>query len=138
MNYIKTILIGLMVVTAMSCSKDEDRTSPVADITTPANGAHFYRGENIFLNAIFTDDESGLKECSIGLVSLKALKGWDDPWMPEVETIALSGLEKEVSDHIIFNAAIPMDIMSGSYVLNFKVVDAEGNLSQYSKEIYVE
>lgn len=138
MNYIKTMVIGLMLIATLACSKDEDRTSPIAEIITPANGTQYYRGENIFLNAVFSDDDSGLKECSIDLVRIKGLKGWEDPWQPEIHTITLSGLEKKVNDHIIFNASIPFDVMSGFYVMNFKVVDMAGNLSQFSKEIYVE
>ncbi len=138
MNNIKSIFLSLMLLTALACSEDEDRMSPIAEVVTPANGTHYYRGENIFLNAVFSDDNSGLKKCSIDVVGLKALKGWDDPWTPETEVIDLAGLNKEVKDHIIFNGAIPLDIMSGNYVLNFRVEDQEGNLAQFSRQIYIE
>lgn len=135
---IKALLVVLIVVLSTNCTKDEDRTSPLVDIATPAIAADYIRGGNIYFNAIFTDDDSGLKECIVSLSHLKATRGWEDPWMPEEEIISLSGKKQELDQHIIFNQSIPFDVMSGYYVLNIRVVDNAGNISQYSRNFNIE
>ena len=83
-------------------------------------------------------DDHMLASCDVSIVSLKSLKGFDDPWMPNVDMIMLEGEEDEVTAHQVFKQAIPMDIMSGEYSLTFKVVDEAGNYTDYPVNITIE
>jgi len=135
-----TIIPLLVALALVSCSKDDpvkDITKPTAVISNPVEGSIFQRGASIILDATFMDDHM-LASCDVSIVSLKALKGFDDPWMPNVDVIILEGEEDEVTAHQVFKQAIPMDIMSGEYSLTFKVVDEAGNYTDYPVNITIE
>ena len=136
-DIIAPVLVALVLI---GCSKDssfKDVTKPTAVIINPVNKTIFKRGASIILDATFLDDYM-LKTCEVSLSSLKALKGFDDPWIPELDIIMIEGEEDKVASHQIFKQAIPVDIMTGDYSLIIKVVDAAGNYTEYPVDITIE
>lgn len=130
----------LLAFALTSCSDDDpvkDVIKPTAVITNPVSGSTFQRGASIILDATFMDDMA-LESCELSLESLKSLKGFDDPWQPDVDKVMIEGEEDEVASHQIFKQSIPMDIMSGNYSLIIKVVDAAGNFTDYPVDIIIE
>ena len=138
-KYTKALLIVLMAMMInglLSCQKEGDSESPMAEITTPEISQEYFRGTVIYLNGLFTDNEA-LDRCEVNMASAKSTYGWDDPWQPETEVIALEGTAHELNDHLLFNGTIPLDIMSAPYVINIRVFDKAGNMSNYSRQIVI-
>ncbi len=131
------ITMLLFLSLTASCEKEGDKESPIASIETPTIGQKYYRGEVIYLNALFTDNE-GLARCEISMASTKSTYGWDDPWMPETDVIQLSGQKQQIEQYLVFNGPIPLDIMSSAYVINIRVFDGAGNMTHYSRNIEIE
>ncbi len=131
-------IIGLVLLSA--CEKDEevkDIIKPNCSIVKPTDDALFFRGSSIIFEGYFTDDIE-LGSCELFLTTLKATKGWDDPWTPLVDRIELSGTKADISAYQVFKDIIPQDIMSGDYILNIKVSDKAGNFSMYTVNIYID
>lgn len=121
-----------------SCSKDDptDTNVPKATFASPVDATKYDRGQSVICSAVFEDDRE-LSHVDVTISALKSLKGWDDPWQAH-ETIELSGKRMELSAYQIFGEAIPFDIMSGNYQLEFIVVDKALNYSAYTFNINVE
>lgn len=124
------------------CSGDDDGGAkdlikPVGTITLPVEGETFLRGASIIFEGTFSDNVE-LANCELSLSKLKSLKGWDIPWVPANDMMFLQGKEDEVSAYQSFKQAIPLDIMSGDYVFNAKLVDVAGNYIVYSINITIE
>jgi len=132
-------LVMLLVISMLlfACEKEGDKESPIAMIETPSIGQEYSRGQVIYLNALFTDNE-GLERCEVKIGSTKSTFGWDDPWEPETEVIALSGRSFQLDKHLLFNGPIPIDIMSSTYVIQIEVFDKSGNMSNYTRNIVID
>lgn len=137
LNNLYCVISLILLMSFAACSEDEeliDLVKPTATINQPAKGTLYYRGSSIVFEANFVDDVA-LAYCEVSLVTLK---GWDVPWEPMVDKVVLSGTHDEVSAYQIFKETIPMDIMSGKYAINIKVVDVAGNYNMYSADIEIE
>ena len=120
----------LLLITVMpACSDDDDDdkdiTAPVITVLKPAASDQYLRGGVIIINADLADDVA-LKEMELSLMAIKALKGIDTPWSPEIQRVPLSGKTQQIRNVMVFTE-IPSDIMSGSYILMIKVTDEAGN-----------
>lgn len=130
---IGSLLVLLAIGLFSACKKDDpDTIAPTGTFTTPVADAEFYRGHSLVCNAIFNDNE----DLSHVEASIMSLKGFDTPWEAS-ERIALSGTSYKLSSYELFEGAIPMEIMSGTYVLNFKVYDKAQNKRTYSINIVI-
>ncbi|WP_068474449.1 DUF4625 domain-containing protein [Saccharicrinis aurantiacus] len=134
MNYkLSTLLTALFsILVLVSCGKDDekkDEQAPSAIITSPENNALYLRGNTLYLNATFTDNEA-LNECTVYLTqNLKSAMGWDELWTPDEVTFPLSGTTDEIVDQFLFEATIPSDIMSTDYMVKVVVSDKALNFT---------
>lgn len=121
-----------------SCSDDEsaDTMPPLAIFTSPADATTYSRGQSLICNAVFEDDHE-LSHVEINVNSLNDLKGWDSPWEAS-ETIELSGKQAQLDAYQLFGEAIPSEIESGPYAVEFLVVDKALNYTKYAFEIIIE
>ena len=150
-------LFLLVLFVAWGDDKNEgpDTTAPSVMITTPAEGRVYYRGRDLPLNAVFTDNKA-LKNCVVtieyfGKVQSAAasLKGVGSPWTPaksiEYEqegypfTIALEEVKEDVvTIGQMFDQAIEGACLGGNYTLTFVTSDMEGNTSEETVNIVIE
>lgn len=144
-NYFRSIVLCSVLTLSLlltACSGDEDENTrdlvkPTGTIIMPLEGDVFLRGSSIIFEGVFYDDVE-LAHCELTLSKLKSLKGWDIPWTPEHDLIHIQGQEDEVSAYQAFQQVIPLDIMSGEYILNAKVVDEAGNYINYNVNIKID
>ncbi len=131
-------LCALLMVASVGCSDDEDkdRTAPFGNVQTPVSGREFIRGQSIILNASFTDDRE-LSHVVVTVYALKGTRGIDTPWSA-TETIELKGKEQTLASYELFGNVIPSDIMSGSYFLDFLIVDKAQNNMKLVVPIVIE
>lgn len=130
------LLFSIMVVTACSDKEDIDSVAPVVELLKPVNSDLFLRGGAIVINANVSDNVE-LRDMEISLAALKAAKGIDTPWTPDVQKIALSGKEQQIRNIVAFSQ-IPNDIMSGMYSLSIQVNDITGNIAKTTVIITIE
>ncbi len=130
------LLFSIMVVTACSDKEDIDSVAPVVELLKPVNSDLFLRGGAIVVNANVSDNVE-LRDMEISLAALKAAKGIDTPWTPDVQKIALSGKEQQIRNIVAFSQ-IPNDIMSGMYSLSIQVNDITGNIAKTTVIITIE
>lgn len=134
MNNRLTILLSTLfsVLVLISCGKDDDNKDiedPTVQITSPVEDAIYLRGNTLYLNASFTDNEE-LQKCTVELTqNLKSTKGWDQLWQPEPVTFALSGKSDEIVDQYLFQSTIPSNIMSTDYMVRVIVSDRALNFT---------
>lgn len=127
------VLVVMAFVCLSSCKKDDpDTTAPTATFTMPVEETEYYRGHSLICNAIFSDNQ----DLSHVEVSIMNLKGFDSPW-EATERIALSGTSYKLNSYELFEGGIPMEIMSGAYVLDFKLFDKAQNKRTYSINIVI-
>nr|WP_319399743.1 DUF4625 domain-containing protein [uncultured Carboxylicivirga sp.] len=133
------LAMGLLLLEA--CGKEDiaDTTAPEAFITAPVANTKYYRGNTLYLNAVFTDD-TALKECAVYLTpqQSKNAKGWDSPWKPDDHIFPLSGKEDKLENKYLFEPTIPLNIMSGEYKLVIVTSDQSLNYSQTEIPIYIQ
>jgi len=129
------LLVGLVFG---SCSKDDptDTMAPTAVISSPQENTTFLRGQSLVCNAIFEDNVE-LSHVEVSISNVSNLKGYDTPWVAS-ETIELAGQKQELASYVLFNEAIPVEIMSGNYMLEFMVVDKSLNYTNYEINISIE
>ncbi|MBS2210166.1 DUF4625 domain-containing protein [Carboxylicivirga mesophila] len=136
----RTTLYLIMVVGLLSgsCSKDEpgDSMAPTAVFTSPLTETVYQRGQSIIVNASFEDDKE-LSHVEVSIEEAQVLKGWNTPWETS-EVIELSGKSQNLSAYELFGEAIPMDIKSGVYNLEFMVVDKQFNFANYNMVLTIE
>ncbi|MBS2210162.1 DUF4625 domain-containing protein [Carboxylicivirga mesophila] len=122
----------------VSCSKDDpaDTTAPMASFSSPVEATKYVRGQSLICNAVFEDNDE-LSHVDISISSLKSLKGYNDPWLAS-ESVELTGKTSELSAYQVFGEAIPFEIMSGEYMLEFTVFDKALNYSTYKFNVTVE
>lgn len=130
------LLFSILVVTACSDKEDIDSVAPVVELLKPVNSDLFLRGGAIVINANVSDNVE-LRDMEISLATLKAAKGIDTPWTPDVQKIPLSGKEQQIRNIVAFSQ-IPNDIMSGMYSLSIQVTDMTGNIAKTTVIITIE
>ncbi|MCG8580978.1 MAG: DUF4625 domain-containing protein [Bacteroidales bacterium] len=133
--WLAILVFGLF---ATACSDDDpaDTEAPTALIGSPVAEMVYQRGQSIIVSAGFEDNQA-LSHVEVSISEASELKGWDDPW-EETETIELSGKSQSLSSYVLFGEAIPMEIKSGSYKLEFLVVDMELNYTKYDIALTIE
>ena len=133
----KTLALGLLVIAMAACggSDDEgpDTQGPSVQITTPNTTDTYTRGNNLPLEATFTDNR-GLDNCEITIDYIGAtpgaveLKGIGTPWTPaetdKVHTIKFNDVTtKDVDEEQLFEMPIEAACLGGVYRLTFVISD---------------
>jgi hypothetical protein len=127
------MIFGLAVLfTACEDEEEMDVTAPVIHSVAINDEDHdimVMAGDEIHLDAHVTDNEA-LGELKIDVHDVfdghshKSAEKW-----AEVMTIALSGKEQHVHDHM----DVPQDAMAGPYHAVFRLIDEEGNEGEFAE-----
>ena len=147
MNKVITLIpVWVILLILISCSKGEteapqpiDEYAPTMTISSPTDGASMPKGAFLILDAVFEDDIA-LKELKVSLTAprdLKTLKGIKEPWSPVDEVIMLTGTKHIIEAHNLFNEEVPADCLSGTYKLNFELIDAKGKVATKAIDVVV-
>lgn len=130
LSILLTTLFSILVL--VSCGKDDekkDTEAPSAVISSPEDNMLYFRGNTLYLNATFSDNEE-LSECTVYLTqNLKAAMGWDQLWTPDEVTFPLSGTSYEIVDQFLFEPTIPSAIMATDYMVKVVVSDKALNFT---------
>lgn len=138
------ILVIALLLIACSNSKKEDpqpvdESAPLMNITSPLTGVSMSKGAFLILEGSFEDDME-LKELKVSLsppAEVKAVKGIEDPWTPASEIIPLTGKKQIIEAYKLFDEAVPLDCLSGTYILLLELVDAKDKVTSQTIDIVV-
>ncbi len=152
MQYIKELVLLMILLLSVACSKDDDASKdlekPTAEISLVNTIAidssmeidteltqMYLMGTSIVINATFFDN-AALQKCEITISPIRALKGVDTDWDYAEDQISLSGTSYTIEKREILGT-IPVNIYEGDYRIFFKVLDEENNYTSYSEDVYL-